>query len=152
MSTTYSFYFKSNDNKFYPLDSFGGSSNVGQAMDAKFGRNFAYCKRKPITKAELKEVADFEHDQACILEKENEGWRQRQRDIGAWNNTIDEKRRAIADIDDAIDENNDEIDCCRLAKSFFDFLIRILEEASFSCESETDENVDADKYIYWEVS
>ena len=60
MSTTYSFYFKGNDNKFYPLDSFGGSSNVSQAMDAKFGRSFAYCTRKPITKAELKEVSDFE--------------------------------------------------------------------------------------------
>ena len=152
MSTTYSFYFKGNDNKFYPLDSFGGSSNVSQAMDAKFGRSFAYCTRKPITKAELKEVSDFEDDRAHDLEKENEGWRQRQLDIGSWNNTIDEKRQAVSDIEDAIDENNGEIDCCRLAKSFFDFLIRILEEASFSYASETEENVNADEYIYWEVS
>lgn len=151
MSVTYSFYFKANDGKFYPLDSFGGGSVIAEGMSAHFGSNYAYEKRMPIKKADLRQIISFEDDRARTSEERIEGYRQRQKDIGSWNNSIEEKSQMVCDLDDAIDEEKCDLSYYKSAASFFEFLLGILDEAEFF--SSYDEiSIDVNNYLYWEVS
>lgn len=151
MSVTYSFYFKANDGKFYPLDSFGGGSAVAEGMSAYFGSNYAYEKRMPIKKADLRQIISFEDDRARTSEERIEGYRQRQKDIGSWNNSVEEKSQMVCDLDDAIDEEKCNLSYYKGAASFFEFLLGILDEAEFF--SPYDEiSIDVNNYLYWEVS
>lgn len=152
MSTTYSFYFKTNDGKFYPLDSFGGSSKVAEGMNVQFGRNCAYETRKPLTKSDLKEIISFENDRAQSSEGRIEEYRQRQKDIGTWNNSIDDKFQAISDLDEAIDEEKCDLSYYKRSAYFFEFLVEILDEAEYSYANDSNANVDVNDYIYWEIS
>lgn len=152
MSTTYSFYFKGNDGKFYPFDSFGGGSKVAEGMDAQFGRNYAYEVPKPLAKADLKDIIVFEEDRVRSSEKRIEEYRQRQKDIGTWDNSVDDKIQAISDLDETIDEEKCDLSYYRRAVYFFEFLAGILDEAEYSYADDSNANVDANNYIYWEVS
>lgn len=152
MSTTYSFYFKSNDGKFYPLDSFGGSSKVAEGMGVQFGRNCAYETRRPITKSDLKDIISFENERAQSSEERIEEYHQRQKDIGTWNNNIDDKLQAISDLDEAIDEEKCDLSYYKRSAHFFEFLAGILDEAEYSYADNSNAKVDANDYIYWEIS
>ena len=152
MSTTYSFYFKGNDGKFYPLDSFGGGSKVAEGMSAQFGRNCAYETRKPLTKSDLKEIISFENDRAQSSENRIEEYRQRQKDIGSWNNSIEDKMRMISDLDETIDEEKCDLSYYKHSVHFFEFLSDILDEAEYSYSDDSNAKVDVNNYIYWEVS
>lgn len=151
MSTTYSFYFKTNDGKFYPLDSFSGSSKVAEGMDAQLGRNYVYETRKPLTKSDLKEIISFENDRAQSSEERIEEYRQRQKDIGTWNNSIDDKLQAISDLDEAIDEEKCDLSYYKRSAYFFEFLVGILDEAEYSYADDSNAKVDVNDYIYWEI-
>ena len=152
MSTTYSFYFKTNDGKFYPLDSFGGGSKVAEGIGAHFGRNSVYETRIPLTKSDLKEIISFEEERVRASEERIEEYRQRQKDIGTWSNSVDDKIQAISDLDETIDEEKCDLSYYKRAAHFFEILYGILDEAEYSYASEDDENVDENKYIYWGLS
>lgn len=151
MSTTYSFYFKANDGKFYPLDSFGGGSAVAVGMSAQFGSNYTYEKRMPLMKADLRQIISFEEDRVRTVEERIEGYQKRQKDIGSWNNSVEEKSQMVCDLDDAIDEEKCSLSYYKRAASFFEFLLGILDEAElFSPYDEI--SIDVNNYLYWEVS
>ena len=152
MSTTYSFYFKGNDGKFYPLNSFGGSSKVAEGMEAQFGRNCAYGARKPLTESSLKDIIAFENERAQSSEERIQEYRQRQKDIGTWSNSVDDKIQAISDLDETIDEEKCDLSYYKRSVHFFEFLAGILDEAEYSYADDSNANVDANDYIYWEIS
>lgn len=152
MSTTYSFYFKGNDGKFYPLNSFGGGSKVAEGMGAQFGRNCAYETRKPLTKSSLKDIIAFENECVRSSEEQIEEYRQRQKDIGSWNNSVEEKSQMICDLDDAIDDEKCDLSYYKKAACFFESLFDILEEAGYSYTDDDIANVHVEDYIYWEIN
>lgn len=152
MSITYSFYFKGNDGKFYPLDSFGGGSKVAEGMNSQFGNACAYEKPKPLTKSEVKDIISFVTDRAKSSEERIEEYRQRQNDVGAWNNTIEDKMQMISDLDETIDEEKCDLSYYKDTIHFFEFLVWILDEAEYSYDDDSNAKVDANDYIYWEIS
>ena len=135
MSIDYTFYMKTTNKEFYPIASFGSSN---------FDNRRALHEEEVRQMISERNVRTREH-KATIRKYQN-----RQKEIGGWNNSTDEKYGLITDLDDMIDEEKCDMDYCARSANFFEFLLEFIEMAKYT--SPDDPKVDPENYLYWEMN
>lgn len=149
MSIDYTFYMKTANKEFYPIASFGGGSMVGEALNIQFGSS-NFCNRRVLHEEELRQMVAERNNRACEHKAMIRKYQNRQKEIGSWTNSTDEKYSLITDLDDMIDEEKCDMDYCARSAYFFEFLLDFIEMAKYT--SPDDPEIDPENYLYWEMS
>lgn len=149
MSIDYTFYMKTANKEFYPIASFGGSSMVGEALNIQFGSS-NFCNRRVLHEEELRQMVAERNNRAREHKAMIRKYQNRQKEIGSWTNSTDEKYSLITDLDDMIDEEKCDMDYCTRSADFFEFLLDFIDMAKYA--SPDDPKIDPEDYIYWEMT
>ena len=149
MSIDYTFYMKTTNKEFYPIASFGSSSMVGEAMNIPFGSS-NFDNRRALHEEEVRQMISERNVRTREHKATIRKYQNRQKEIGGWNNSTDEKYGLITDLDDMIDEEKCDMDYCARSANFFEFLLEFIEMAKYT--SPDDPKVDPENYLYWEMN
>lgn len=137
MSSYIHFFLRCGD-KFLPIGTYGRSTHIYQAFE-----HFAPWERiRPVTIHFLDGVKNTLKDLDSLV-SDITAARERIFQIGAFNNSIDEKLNAINSIEEEIAESKEEVEEIRNARNFIGFLYDILDEAEYSSAQ-----LNANEYLY----
>lgn len=124
--SSYIYFFAHKNGVFVPIGHYGRSTEIYSV----FNEMAAWEQIRPLTRHELKCAKDSLRTEEFYTQRIEE-LRARIGYINTFNNTIEEKLRAIEEVEEEIDELREDRKEVRNARAFIGFMYDILDEAEY---------------------
>ena len=138
MSSYVSFYIKANEKQYLPIGSFSRNNAEYEYINDIL----PYGKVIPLTQAKLEMVLSIIKEENNNYDKSIQKYLNEKEFICKMNNSVEEKREALLDIDSLIENVKDIYEALERAYGWYRSLLIILDDVDYN------KNIDKNEYIY----